>query len=119
MPGILIDRGYPRRPPRAPGSGNAGDAREHDLLDLSDDLEGLAPFALPDVAAVDDARAAGAHDGAGLLEQSIVVDPGAARKHDEGAPRGFHAVADRVLLGEVALVVGGGGVLVLVRIDLG
>src|SRR6185295_6144403 len=102
----------------APLLGDAADAREHDLLDLLDDLERGAPLALPHVAAVDDARAARLEHEPGLFQEPVVVDLRAAGEHHQRAPCRGDAVADRILLGETALAVRSGGFLVLLGVDL-
>jgi hypothetical protein len=59
---------------------------EQRLLDLGDDRERLVPLALPDVAAEDDSGAARLHDLAGVVEDGLVVDLGAAGENDQRAP---------------------------------
>src|SRR5215207_10859576 len=77
---------------------NARHAREKDFLDLVDDLDRLGVLALPDVAAVDHARAARLQDVAGLLEELVVVDLRAAREDDERAPGRLDDLAHGLLL---------------------
>src|SRR4051794_41110230 len=69
----------------APSLGGARHAREQGLFDLPDDLQRLVPLALPDVAAEDHARAPRLHHVAGVLQDGVVVDPGAAGEDDESA----------------------------------
>ena len=78
----------------------------------------LRPLALPDVAAVDHARAARLHDVAGLAEQLVVVDLRAAREHDQRAPGRLDHLAHGLLLGDLELVVGRGRELVLLGVEL-
>src|SRR3954452_18638426 len=91
---------------------------EQRLLDLLDDRDRFAPLALPDVAAEDDAGAAGGHHVAGVLQDRLVVGPGFAREDAQGPPGRFDALADRLGLVDLHLVVRRRGFLVLGGVDL-
>src|SRR5829696_6733336 len=109
-PPDLISAGAPLR--------RAAHVRKQRLFDLLDDRDRLVPLALPDVAAEDDAGAARLHHVAGVGEDRVVIGLGAAGEDDEGTPSRLDALADRLGLVDLHLVVRRGGVLVLARVGL-